>query len=1070
MIKEKKKKEKITYRLNQLLIERIRKCQTQNISQLINGPNDEDTNNSFLGGLLYFDGEQNTNSDYEINNDFEKLTVNDIYIEPFQYNDYKENDEEEEEKEELSEKTKNKNKSKKKTIQYDFKNDENNSENINTLLNKDFNNYLDLIQKNYRKYESNHCPIVIDKDNKAKNNTNNNLNNLYETKKGEKIIINDEIYQKSIAYLIKEDLFYEIPPRYLNDHLEFKLDYNLLEENIDNIQNKNKEFIDINSRVATSMSKILLFSYHLEKYIKEKFEPFRNYINNSYEKVSREKYLSTEIKKKSVITSGNIILRRIKVNNIKKTISQLKKYKNLKNNMNSLEFFLLNEPQKSHEIYDLVNKCKKEIEKIKNMNIKENNKESIIEIFETKLNEFKRRNDAHMSGELSQILYKFFNNYFNIDDMNEIEINKKELFDDYKLYGITEFVLEKISSYSDVYEEILTHLFFQSPDEDLEKISKICDYYIEGNLINDIYTQLKDIFNAINEQFIQNILSIFREKINTYNREKQNNNNENTEKEDEKKKDDNYNDIKDEIINIDKEKTINNENHILKIDLETKEKDDISENDEMFILLCIILSKNKFSYTILLFIDKILTKVEKSGLIDKYLKEKIIEECKDIKKNIQEKNQNIINNQIQNCLHKISLNNNFDTYINNFYLILELIRDEHIKYKENTDNNIQLAKIIIKEQRNFIENWAKRKKIKFDSDEYKNWDIIKKIPSEYQNYLDVFFSFDIDNNCMKDESIINKYPLDKINLIKEELKEEKKKEEKKKEKIEEKIEEKTEENEDKIELLNIKDGDKPQIKIKVNQTILEIISFSFDILKMFIFFHKECYANILGNAAILFISHLNYQNDMIYEGESDFEATQSEISMSNGIFILIEHIFEHIRENEFFITIAKNCNQKLVDSYLAINHNINNCTDKSKNRIEEIIHNKCIKESLVKLEEIELPNYSLVTGDIPVKEYALMFISSLKDIYQNMIYSYEESFIIEMINKALKEFFDKFEKFIFHGQKIEDENCLKQFRKDMVFLKKNLKFIQIFDLTSIRNRIDKINKSVLPESMLTKKK
>ena len=192
--------------------------------------------------------------------------------------------------------------------------------------------------------------------------------------------------------------------------------------------------------------------------------------------------------------------------------------------------------------------------------------------------------------------------------------------------------------------------------------------------------------------------------------------------------------------------------------------------------------------------------------------------------------------------------------------------------------------------------------------------------------------------------------------------------------------------------------------------------------------------------------------------------------MSYGIFLLIQYIYEHIKESEFFVEIAKNCKQKLIDSYLEIAKNINNCLEKSKKKIEEILDNKCIKESLDKLKEIELPNYNMVSGEVPVKEYALIFVSSLKDIYEHMLNSYEESFIVEMVNKALDEFFDKFEDFIFHGQKIEDDNCLKQFKRDMIFLKKNLVFITIMDLTDVKNRIDNINKSVLPESMLKPKK
>ena len=65
--------------------------------------------------------------------------------------------------------------------------------------------------------------------------------------------------------------------------------------------------------------------------------------------------------------------------------------------MNSLELLLISDPKKSQEIYDLINKSKEEIEKIKNINNLENSPESLIGIFENKLNEFKNRNDAQMS-------------------------------------------------------------------------------------------------------------------------------------------------------------------------------------------------------------------------------------------------------------------------------------------------------------------------------------------------------------------------------------------------------------------------------------------------------------------------------------------------------------------------------------------------------------------------------------------------------------------------------------------------------------------------------------------------
>ena len=458
------------------------------------------------------------------------------------------------------------------------------------------------------------------------------------------------------------------------------------------------------------------------------------------------------------------------------------------------------------------------------------------------------------------------------------------------------------------------------------------------------------------------------------------------------------------------------------------------------------------------FIETILTKVQNGEMTDTALKGDIIKECKEIKMIIQENIKNIIKEQIRKCLHNIALNDDIDIYINNYYIVLELIKDEISKYDEiNSDNknNNKLMKIIIKEQKNYIENWAKINILRFETDRYKSWEVLKEIPQKYQNILNVFFSFDIESNCMKNEIIITKFPLDKLNLIKEALEEE---------------ESGNDDSEINNTLLNVKDGDKPELNIKINQTALEIIDFSFEILKMFTLFHKECYGSILGNAAAIIISHINYQTDFIYKGFSDFNVTQSEISMSYSIFLLLQYIYEHIREGEFFVEIAKYSKQKLIDNFLDITKDINNKLDMSKKAIEEMIDNKCLKQSLNILRKIELPNYNMVSGDVPVKEYALSFVSTLKDIYESMINSYEESYIIEMTNKTLEEFFDKFEEFIFHGQKIEEENCLRQFKRDMIFLKKNIGFITIIDLNDVRNRIDNINKSVLPESMLKTKK
>ena len=576
--------EKIPRKLNTILIERIRKYGTQDTSQLVNGPNDEETNNYYLGGLINFDGGNNdTSSNYELNPDIDNMTENDIYIEPYEYNDYN-NELEEEEEDEIEEdekeviinteiKEEKKISEKNKNKEFNKKQENNNAKNIREILSDNFNDYLDRIQKNYNKYSSNHFPKLI-LNNKNDNNKKYLMREkVYSTKMGEKIIVNENSYTTSLAYLKNKDLFCDIPPRYKKLKEEFSLDYNLLEEDMVNIQMKSLEFIELNSKVSTSISKVLLFSHHLEKYIKDKLEPFNNSINTSYDKVIKDKKFIAEIKLKTMKNAGNIILKRLKMNNTRKLIKTLKKYINIKNSMNSLSL-LFEGKKNTQQIYDLINKCREEINKIKEFNIKEQNKENIIDIFEKKLEEFKTKNDTNMSGELSELLKNYFKKFLyfqDLDDINEENIDKTNYFKEYEKYGITNFVIEKITSVSNKYNLILKSLYFSPNEDEKEKLSKIFDYYIEGNLINKIYIQLRGIFTSLCEQQMEYILSIYREKLLNQNKVK--------DKEKEQVKDNNINNEKEEK----KEKAQD----------ENKKNEDNTINNEIFVLICIIFSKNK---------------------------------------------------------------------------------------------------------------------------------------------------------------------------------------------------------------------------------------------------------------------------------------------------------------------------------------------------------------------------------------------------------------------------------------------------------------------------------------------
>ena len=1035
MIKGKDSK-KISRKLNNILIDRIRKYQSQDVTQLLNSPKDEDSDNSYLGGLINFVGDDSQNLDDEINYFLDRIPIDDIHIESIPDNEYindniigekKEKDgieilkETNEKKEDNNNENKENNSNETNDLNINIFTESKKPENsIRILLAENYNNYFDLIANSYEKYDNNHFPKIIikdDKDNTKKIMLNNLRNKIFYTEEGKKIIINEEIYTTSLAFLKNKKIYDNIPLLFKANKEEYKLDIELLDDTIENIQKKNIEFIEINKLVSTSMSKILIFCNQLDKYIKNKLEPFNTSINTSYQKVFNKKKKIKEMKEITLKNSGNLILKKLKMNNLFKLMTKLKVYTKLKNNMNNLEKLLL-DPKNYQKTLDLINKSKNDIELVQNENTI---KDPILEIFLNKLIEYKNENDGYMSGELSQVLNKYFGNLIII----EPNPNEKNL-EIYEQYNISKFVLEKISSFQQIHKDLLASFIFSDPKEELEKMSDICDYYIKSNLINNLYTQLRGIFLTLSENTMNDIISLFNQEL-----------------------------TKTEEINEDKVKG--------------EDLNDINIQNEICILLCFLVSKNKFNEIISEFIDILAKKLEKNENID----ENIIKEANYIKLLVQKNIKNKFLEQIKKCLDIISSICNLDIYINNFYLVLEMLKDEISKYEnekteekeENneTNNNMNsnnLYNVIMESQKKFVENITQNWISKFETEKYKSWEALKEIPQRYQNILNIFFSFDINNNCLKDEYIITEFPSEKIKLIKE---------------LEEEEEEKTNNNSDdnsdiNNQLIIIKSGENPEIKIKSNQTLLEIIQQSFDILKMFTMFHKDCYGTILENFTKLILSHLDFQTEQIYNGKCGFSVSQQEICITYCIFLLLEYIYEHIKTSEFFLTVGEVCDSKICDNYLDLDNEINKCRDLSKKKLEDLIENHCVNEALNKLYEIKLPYYNVISGDVPVNEYCISYVSILKDIYESMNNCFQENFIKELMNKALDDFFDKFEDYILHGKKIEDENCLKQFKRDMVFLKKNLVFLNIIDLTEVKNRIDNINKSVLPEWLRHKKK
>ena len=644
---------------------------------------------------------------------------------------------------------------------------------------------------------------------------------------------------------------------------------------------------------------------------------------------------------------------------------------------------------------------------IDNIKIIVKGKVGIIDLFEMSLKNFKENNNSHTSGELNKILEEYFQDFVYIDET---------YMNSFEMYNISEKNYNMISSYSYGIKRLLEHLQFKKQKDEKEKIDSLCEYYIQNNLIKSIYNKLRGIFTNTTTDILRKIVDFFKIEI--------------KKKEEDETESENINQINREKLS----------------------ESDIAIKEEQCLLLCLIATKNNFCKNMKEFVEEIVNVINKSEdkNITKIIKADFNTECQEIINKIDYNSNFIIKNQLSDCFKDSLINAPINKFLENYYLINDLMEPIISSDEKNKS-------ILWEFQNNYLRNWTKNKINKFSESYYKSWDPLPEVPYKTQLLLNFYYDFDISKNVIEGNNF--QKALENFQKIKDDYCN-------------------IDENEEiqKTQFLSVKFKNTKKefetINIKINKTAIDIIETSVEVLKLFCLITPGSYGVLLESFSEILIKHITYQKNEIFNYKTNFTVSQKEVCTTSTIFILVKYIYVYFKDCDFFVNIMKNSDKTAIDNFLSVFKVVNEALDLSKKKIEEIIYNNCIDESLKLLDNIQLPNYNIPEkgSEVPVNDYVYTLISVMKIIYDSMIGSYETEFIIKIFKPAIIKFFDKFEYFIFHGQVIEDEKCLKQFRKDMTFLKKNLNFINIFDISDIKGRIDNINKKVLPESMLKPKK
>ena len=825
--------------------------------------------------------------------------------------------------------------------------------------------------------------------------------------KNDELIKNQRFLNLKSIYITNEDILLGIPDEYKVQHNEFKTDPDLLSKPVNYLRVKCDGLIKMSTQIDKELEKILGHTNKLDHYIQNNWQPWNLNINLYFENIKIYHKKIDSIKNKALGNTSKLILKEIKRKNIKKLRDICKQFKTIKESIMTLASLIKNVKQYKL-INELIYKNQNYIENIKKI---AKGKVGIIDLFEMSLKNFKENNNSHTSGELNKILEEYFQDFVYID---ETYLNSFEMFQ------ISEANYKLISSYSYGIKRLLEHLQFKKQRDEIEKIDSLCEYYIQNNLIKSIYNKLRGIFTNTTTDILRKLLDFFKTEI-------------------KKKEEENEKENNEQKNDINKNEEKNND-----IDIDIKE--------EQGLLLCLIITKFNFCKNMKEFVDEILKVINNSEdkNVTKIIKADFNTECQEIINKIDYYSNFIIKTQLSECFKDSLMNAPINKFLQNYYLINELIEPIISSDEKNKS-------MLWEYQNNYIRNWTKIKINKFSESYYKSWDPLPEVPYESQLLLNFYFDFDINNNIIENNNF--QKALENFEKIKNDFCN-------------------IDDNDEiqKTQFLSVKFKNTKKefetINIKINKTALDIIETSVEVIKLFCLISPGCYGAMLESFSDILIKHITYQKNEIFNYKNNFTVSQKEVCTTSTIFILVKYIYVYFKDCDFFVKIMKHSDKSAIDNFLSVFKVVNEALDLSKKKIEEIIYNNCIDESLKLLEKIQLPNYNVPdkNSDVPVNEYVYTLISVMKIIYDSMIGSYETEFIVKTFKPAIIKFFDKFEYFIFHGKVIEDEKCLKQFRKDMTYLKKNLNFINVFDISEMKSRIDNINKKVLPEHMLKTKK
>jgi hypothetical protein len=266
-----------------------------------------------------------------------------------------------------------------------------------------------------------------------------------------------------------------------------------------------------------------------------------------------------------------------------------------------------------------------------------------------------------------------------------------------------------------------------------------------------------------------------------------------------------------------------------------------------------------------------------------------------------------------------------------------------------------------------------------------------------------------------------------------------------------------------IEIPKISEGKKETKNCKLMSTSLDLIDDSIYTLKMILFFNKKFYNEIFSYLYDIFYNFINLNNDIVLETKGQIKnITQNELAASYSSVYLIREITSKIIS---FLNSSNDINEETKKKYNDLETSSKEYLEKNILKLKDMIQSGINESSLDEFKKIiTSEKYPIINkGSLPINQFAESLVKLVKNVSKSLKNCYEDKTISKIILDSLNHFNNEVEKLL-EKKELNDEEEKKQFKKDFLFIKKNIdNGIDDIDFKGFKKKLTTVYKKLLPK-------